>query len=124
MNKVTQSNASNSEESAAAAQELNAQSMTVRELVNKLRRMVDGGVEQPRGSARNQGEDRRPGILHPCREAQGAYARLPAPPEGAFSMEAEEAGSFRELLAFKFDGRGSVAPTKAQTSYEIANHRN
>ena len=42
MDKVTQSNAANAEESASAAEELNAQAEAMREAVGELLRLVDG----------------------------------------------------------------------------------
>ncbi|MFH1500299.1 MAG: methyl-accepting chemotaxis protein [Verrucomicrobiota bacterium] len=42
MDKVTQANAGNAEETAAAAEELNAQSLTLREAIGELRRLVGG----------------------------------------------------------------------------------
>ena len=45
MDKVTQSNAANAEETAAAAEELNSQSVALREAVADLRRLVDGGTK-------------------------------------------------------------------------------
>jgi len=42
MDKVTQSNAANAEESAAAAEELNAQAVTMKQSVNELLRLVGG----------------------------------------------------------------------------------
>ncbi|HEY9247682.1 MAG TPA: methyl-accepting chemotaxis protein, partial [Rariglobus sp.] len=42
MDKVTQANASGAEETAAAAEELNAQSITLRDAVGELRRLVGG----------------------------------------------------------------------------------
>jgi len=45
MDKVTQSNAANAEESAAAAEELNAQSAVMKESVMELLRLVDGSHE-------------------------------------------------------------------------------
>ena len=46
MDKITQSNAANAEETAAAAEELSSQSVSLRESVADLRRLVDGG-QQP-----------------------------------------------------------------------------
>jgi len=45
MDKVTQSNASNAEESAAAAEELNAQAITMKDSVTELLHLVGGGGE-------------------------------------------------------------------------------
>jgi methyl-accepting chemotaxis protein len=46
MDKITQSNASTSEESAAAAEELNSQAQVMRGAVEDMRRLVDGGARQ------------------------------------------------------------------------------
>jgi methyl-accepting chemotaxis protein len=48
--KVTQSNASNAEETAAASEELSAQAMTMRENVTDLMRLVDGADVDPDSS--------------------------------------------------------------------------
>jgi len=45
MDKVTQSNASSAEETASAAEELNAQSLTLKEAVADLRRLVDSDTQ-------------------------------------------------------------------------------
>lgn len=44
---VIQSNASNAEETAAAAEELNAQSLTLKEAVAELQQLVGGAAESP-----------------------------------------------------------------------------
>ena len=44
MDKVTQSNAGNAEETAAAAEELNAQAQAAHESVSELLRLVEGGT--------------------------------------------------------------------------------
>ncbi len=46
MDKVTQATASNAEETAAAAEELNAQAAVLQDAVNDLRRMIEGGQDQ------------------------------------------------------------------------------
>ncbi len=46
MDKITQSNAASAEESASAAQELNAQAVSLKEAVNELLRLVGGKVDQ------------------------------------------------------------------------------
>jgi methyl-accepting chemotaxis protein len=51
MDKVTQSNASNAEETAAAAEELNAQSASLKDTVSELRRLVDGAGQPTRQPA-------------------------------------------------------------------------
>ncbi len=48
MDKVTQSNAANAEESAAAAQELNAQAAVMKEAVSELTQLVGGGGREVR----------------------------------------------------------------------------
>ena len=47
MDKVTQSNAANAEETAAAAEELNAQSLSLKEAVDGLQALVGGGNSTP-----------------------------------------------------------------------------
>jgi len=47
MDKVTRSNAANAEESTAAAQELNAQAMTMKDSVNELLKLVGGLGNSP-----------------------------------------------------------------------------
>ena len=51
MDKVTQSNAANAEESAAAAEELTVQAARLREAVSDLLRLVDGQGRQAGASA-------------------------------------------------------------------------
>jgi len=51
MDQVTQSNAANAEETAAAAGELNSQSASLRESVQNLRRLVEGTQTRPTASA-------------------------------------------------------------------------
>jgi len=48
MDKVTQSNAANAEESAAAAEELNAQAASMKESVNELLQLVSGAGQEPK----------------------------------------------------------------------------
>ncbi|MBB6147034.1 methyl-accepting chemotaxis protein/methyl-accepting chemotaxis protein-1 (serine sensor receptor) [Silvibacterium bohemicum] len=52
MEQITQTTAANAEESAAAAQELNAQSETLKDVVARLQSMVDSGARQARSAAR------------------------------------------------------------------------
>jgi hypothetical protein len=52
MDKITQSNAASAEESAAAAQELNAQAETMKQSVGELLQLVDGGASATRPAAR------------------------------------------------------------------------
>jgi methyl-accepting chemotaxis protein len=49
MDKVTQSNAANAEESAAAAEELNAQALKMKETVGELLQLVSGATNGGRG---------------------------------------------------------------------------
>jgi len=51
MDKVTQGNAAKAEESAAAAEELNAQSLVMKQSVNELLQLVGGGQPGPGGGA-------------------------------------------------------------------------
>ncbi len=75
MDRVTQSNAANAEESAAAAEELNAQAEAMKDAVNELLRLVDGQGRQAGAlalAARNNG-GRRSGAktLKPTATASG-----------------------------------------------------
>jgi methyl-accepting chemotaxis protein len=63
MDKVTQSNASNAEESAAAAEELNAQAGVMKESVNELLQLV--------GNARRAATNQYPGYARPTKEIRG-----------------------------------------------------
>jgi methyl-accepting chemotaxis protein len=67
MDKVTQSTAANAEESASAAEELNAQAQSVRESVTTLRQLVEGGVEATPAESPALVEPpvRKPGSRHP-----------------------------------------------------------
>ncbi|MFO1477538.1 MAG: methyl-accepting chemotaxis protein [Verrucomicrobiota bacterium] len=86
MDKVTQRNAANAEESAAAAQELNAQSMTMKDSVAKLAHLVNGGTAAGQvGSARasTKPAPRTTSAQHrntpaPARSGQAAPAPQPA----------------------------------------------
>jgi len=66
MDKVTQSNAANAEESAAAAEELNAQAATMKQSVNELLRLVGGRVQTS-------------SISYPSSTTQSRRAALSAP---------------------------------------------
>jgi len=59
MDKVTQSNASNAEETAAAAEELNAQSLTLKDAVAELTALVGGS-----GSANHASSNPTPAVKH------------------------------------------------------------
>jgi len=84
MDKVTQSNAANAEESATAAEELNAQARSMQESVNSLRSLVSKTAQAYQGAANSvvsSGRSRRSiaPAAHPARfEAQG---RRPAGPQ-------------------------------------------
>ena len=49
MDKVTQANAASAEETASAAEELNAQSEVMRDTVRSLRQLVDGSAQPSTG---------------------------------------------------------------------------
>jgi methyl-accepting chemotaxis protein len=51
MDKVTQSNAGNAEETAAAAEELSSQAVAMRENVNELMKLVGGAQTEAAGTA-------------------------------------------------------------------------
>jgi uncharacterized phage infection (PIP) family protein YhgE len=108
MDKVTQANAANAEESAAAAEELNAQAEAMKDAVSELLRLVDGQGRQPaagsgESSTRKNGARRNavktqkpvapstnghPPIATPARpskpELAGAGRRSEIPLEGSF----------------------------------------
>jgi hypothetical protein len=58
MEQVTQSNAANAEESAAAAEQLNAQAEHMKEVVRGLRVMVEGGTGRDGATDINLGASR------------------------------------------------------------------
>jgi len=69
MDKVTQSNASNAEESAAAAEELNAQAEVLKDAVRELQQLVGGSVSEPPAKAKaNAGTP--PAFLPKARHSQ------------------------------------------------------
>jgi methyl-accepting chemotaxis protein len=70
MDKVTQSNAANAEESASAAEELTAQAESLKETVTELLRMVDGQKTVPRQPV-------RPTLARPAQHAHSAAAPTP-----------------------------------------------
>jgi methyl-accepting chemotaxis protein len=86
MDKVTQSNAANAEESATAAEELNAQARSMQESVNSLRSLVSKAAQVYQGAASvavPNGRSRRmsgPAAHHPRIEV-AAQARRPAGPQ-------------------------------------------
>jgi methyl-accepting chemotaxis protein len=72
MDKVTQSNAANAEESAAAAEELTAQAEALKEAVSDLLRLVDGQGRQAAASASRAGSSHNGG-------AKGSFAKQHKP---------------------------------------------
>ena len=72
MDKVTQSNAANAEESAAAAEELTAQAESLKEAVSDLLRLVDGQGHQVAASASLAGASHKGG-------AKGVFAKQHKP---------------------------------------------
>jgi hemerythrin-like metal-binding protein len=69
MDKVTQSNAASAEESAAAAQELNAQAESMKESVAELIKLVEGRVRADSAQPSPSTNDRRSGARSFVREA-------------------------------------------------------
>ena len=65
MDKVTQSNASNAEETASAAEELNAQSISLKEAVADLRRLVDSRSQSNKSVGTNDSDRFRKKSVHP-----------------------------------------------------------
>jgi len=80
MDRVTQSNAGNAEETAAAAEELSAQALAMQELVADLRRLVDGGAARPAAArtARSPRSARSAAVVTPSPD--GTTLRRPALP--------------------------------------------
>jgi len=78
MDKVTQSNAANAEESAAAAQELNAQAAIMKQAVGELMQLVGGAAEAtaPRSS-------QRPPSARPQANGRTSKPQAPAPTKRA-----------------------------------------
>ena len=72
MDKVTQSNAANAEESAAAAEELTAQAESLKDAVSELLRLVDGQGRQSAASASLAGTSHKGG-------AKGGFAKQHKP---------------------------------------------
>ncbi len=97
MDKVTQSNAANAEESAAAAEQLNAQAETMKEAVCELLRLVNGAVAA--GSV---------GSVTPTNH-QVIRARTPAPPFGRSTRSSN--GN---------NGNGGVSPSIRSTAKQNA----
>ena len=66
MDKVTQSNAANAEETAAAAEELSSQSVTLRDSVADLRRLIEGGAKSVVPAQAAAGHGRHTGKTSPA----------------------------------------------------------
>jgi methyl-accepting chemotaxis protein len=71
MDKVTQSNAADAEESSAASEELNAQAKGIKSMVNELVAMVGGSVNREGGDLESGKLNKRPNI------SAKAHAALP-----------------------------------------------
>ena len=85
MDKVTQSNAAGAEESASAAEELNAQAECLKEAVSELQRLVDGGtVGHARPASQHQ--------AHPVATKAVAKGKTPAKTAVAQAAHRVEAG--------------------------------
>jgi len=108
MDKVTQSNAANAEESAAAAQELNAQAEAMKEAVRDLLHLVNGAG----ATASNAANLKAPSTSHPSRTTHrltiaGAKGRngknghpvssTPPPPRQTAASAIPLEGDFREF---------------------------
>jgi methyl-accepting chemotaxis protein len=86
MDKVTQSNAANAEESATAAEELNAQARSMQESVNSLRSLVSKTAQAYQGAANvavPNGRSRRTSApaAHPARFEAPVQGRRPTGPQ-------------------------------------------
>jgi methyl-accepting chemotaxis protein len=75
MDKVTQSNAANAEESAAAAAQLKAQAESLKEAVSNLLRLVDGQGSQASASASQAGVPSNSCVKKPRQTAQVGHLR-------------------------------------------------
>jgi methyl-accepting chemotaxis protein/methyl-accepting chemotaxis protein-1 (serine sensor receptor) len=90
MEQVTQKTAANAEESASAAEELNAQSETLRDIVSRLTAMVGGGSSADSGARRPAAARRAAVSSHrPERSFSGRPTpHQPSPPDKhAFPLE-------------------------------------
>jgi methyl-accepting chemotaxis protein len=86
MDRVTQTNAAGAEQTAAAAEELNAQSAALQDSVEDLRRLVDGGRHAPVDKIAGSRPVARPARAGPPAGPRPAPVRPPAgrpPPAGA-----------------------------------------
>lgn len=88
MDQLTQSNAANAEESASAAEELNAQSQTLKEAVRDLLRLVEGGGASAPPSSQSASAPATPAA--PRRSAKPAPRPVPAGAAGLRSQQDKE----------------------------------
>ena len=86
MDKVTQSNAANAEESAAAAEELNAQAAAMRESVGKLLQLIDGSDQ-----GRSVGSVNPAAHKSTVKVAAGSARKAPAPTQTKSQVRATPA---------------------------------
>jgi methyl-accepting chemotaxis protein len=103
MNKVTQQNASNAEESAAASEEMYAQAEQIKAMVRELLALVGGNAEQAPVSAAGEREPQavrvRPGhvaVARPKAVSAGLRRRLPAA-IGTTSASQVDSGQFTDF---------------------------
>jgi len=98
MDKVTQSNAAGAEESAAAAEELSAQSVVLQESVSELLALVDGARS---GSAMGvvHAAPAKAAVVKGVRPAAGNLMRPAVPVRGAAPVRGQEALSFADSPA-------------------------
>ena len=102
MEQVTQKTAANAEECASAAEELNAQSVTLKDIVERLNAMVGGGS----GSNHNSGSQRkRPAqrVSDNRDSAKGLMARKPADDGADFFPVAAKAGKNSSTSELEFE---------------------
>jgi methyl-accepting chemotaxis protein len=72
MDRITQSNAASAEESAAAAEELNAQTECMREAVRNLQHLIGAALQTKSGVAKSVGATGKNGAEHPATPARTA----------------------------------------------------
>jgi methyl-accepting chemotaxis protein len=115
MDKVTQGNAASSEESASAAEELDAQAETMKDLVGKLRELVEG--KSKGGSAANHGQYQSAGPQENYRTKAvftGAYngggrRPIPMPEDGDYRSRPAIANSGPRLIPMPDDNHSTGA---------------
>jgi methyl-accepting chemotaxis protein len=77
MDKVTQQNAANAEESAAASEQMNAQAETMKDMVGELVVMVGAAQSKARRSGKAAAEEHRPGNVDNRSSRSALPARRP-----------------------------------------------